>query len=167
MPIQDGPNDDTPIPPQKRRLAFYVAPPLRHSLAATGDWDAEGNRSQRINTVCDRYESMYYEMIPSLTMSEWLCLCDLLNGTATFEKNTARMVWAEVADAPEYGAKWGVDTEPLANTLRALSDAERFAVCEVVERVWGGVHNADASMEEILLHEVGAENIREGGARGG
>lgn len=90
----------------------------------------------------------------ALTEGEASFLVDVANGTF-WELFSARMIWAEVLDAPDsVAAEWGVDRDDLAARLRNLTTAERLAVVDAIER-WWGMPDRDANDVPGSLRAVG------------
>ena len=97
-----------------------------------------------VNVTAKRDLERYYKLLdgvrPHFTRQQALFLCDLLNGTL-FDPvmQAARLLWAEVQDAPPALAeKYDVDQDALVERLNALSLAESLAVIDAVERFWNG-----------------------------
>lgn len=136
------------------RYTIYAGEPLQRALAGF-----EGNRSGRINQICDRYMEIIEAECPPLTEPEWLALCDLLNGTWLDDQASVRFLWAEVADSKGTAEKWGIDTDDLAKRVRSMSQAQTTAIVEVVQKFWA-VQNPEIGNAETLL-AVGA-NVKNG-----
>ena len=99
----------------------------------------------------ERYYELLDEVRPHFTRAQALYLCDLLNGTL-FQPvmQAARLLWAEVQDAPPTLAeKHDVDQDALVQRLNDLSLAESLAVVDAVERFWNGTD------EGVTVTDVG------------
>lgn len=103
--------------------------------------------SGRINTIVGRYGEIVRRSMPELTLGEWCAVCDANNGSMIdveeFAAISASLLWANVADSPGIGEKWGVDAKTLVKKLRGLSFAETIAVAEVVQRFWSDCAQTD------------------------
>lgn len=97
--------------------------------------------SLRIAAVLARYEQLVQALLPSLTRAEWCAIMDANNpGTdlwvAEGDHPSGSLIWANVHDSPELGAKWEIDQRQLVERLQQLSPAELLAVDEAVARFW-------------------------------
>ena len=73
-----------------------------------------------------------------LSRAEWDYLRDILNGSVV-DGLLIRHLAAEVEDADSATAEaHGVDQRALAGRIRALSEFQRLAICDAVERWWAG-----------------------------
>lgn len=71
-----------------------------------------------------------------LSPGEWNFLRDILNGTLV-DSTLIRFLHADVEDAePAQAEAHGVDQADLAGRIRVLSDFQRLAVVDAVERWW-------------------------------
>lgn len=122
------------------KFSIYAGEPMALALSLFDD-----NRSGRINAICDRYLAIVAKHTPVMTRGEWSAVCDVING-AFLDARGIDLCWASVADSgPDgIGEKWGVDVDALANRIRAMSLAERVAMCECVERFWSMCVEPDA-----------------------
>ncbi|WP_448506565.1 hypothetical protein [Immundisolibacter sp.] len=108
-----------------------------------------------------RYRQCWQACIPALSRSEWLLICDALNGTwcsgAATQTDIARVLDAEIAATAQdgLGEKWGVDVRALSQRLAAMSFCARAAVVEVVNAFWREAGNALID-HDALLARAGA-----------
>jgi hypothetical protein len=133
----------------ENRFSIYAGTPMVAALAALGQ---EGiNRSGRLNTVCERYMAMVTDALARLDLSrgEWCAVMDANNGVQEWTGDPwhGTMLWANVADTPGLGEKWGVDQEVLVARLRALGKTDLIAVQEVCDRFWS---HADLPTDDAL-----------------
>lgn len=129
------------------RVAIYLGPPTRAALA-----DVPGqSRSGRINWIAAGYRAIVAHELRAIrwTRAEWCAVMDVLNGAQieVLDEITWLSAWANLADAPEMGEKWGVDVEGLAKRWRGLSQAGRLAVYEAAARFWA---RAELPTDEAL-----------------
>lgn len=129
------------------KFSIYAGEPMATALAGYDD-----SRSGRINQVCADWLLMVRDQAPELTESEWCAVADALNGLYMRDSDEAtyRFAWAEIADAPELGPKWGIDQPALAAKLRALGTSQLVALAEIVRRFWADP-NAAAPAELLRL----------------
>ena len=104
----------------------------------------DGNRLSR-DRVAARDLARYYAVLASelarldLTRNETMLIIDSLNGTVHDTPESARLLWAGVADAitlDGLAEKWSVDGPALVAKLRSLSLAGALAVIDAAERWW-------------------------------
>lgn len=101
------------------------------------DYEHESHR----NEVARRDLTRYYQGLEAalatvdLTEAEASALCDANNGTI-FEHWSVSLLWANVADTPELGAKWGIDTDALIRKIRSWDHFQTLAVVDAIERFW-------------------------------
>lgn len=118
------------------RIKVYVAPPMEAALAAV---DHGGQESSRLNTVAERYMAMVADELArlELTHQEWCTVMDANNGVQAIGDDThASMVWANIADTPGLGEKWGIAQSDLVRRLRALPRSTLIAIVEACDRFW-------------------------------
>lgn len=71
-----------------------------------------------------------------LSESDWMFLRDILDGTIV-DATLIRLLHAEIEDAaPAQAEAHGVDQAALAARIRTLSDFQRLAIVDAVERWW-------------------------------
>ena len=135
-----------------KRATIYISDPAEAVLGGRHD-----SLSGRINSIIIRYGEMTRRHSPALTRGEWAAIFDTLNGTwlaaEVGEIDPARYLWAEIADNPGVGEKWGVDQSALVSTLRALSYAESIAVAEAAQRFWQECKGLplDAALDKLAI----------------
>lgn len=138
-----------------RRATIYLSDQAEAALGPMADESLSG----RVNSLLIRYDGIRHEACPVLSVQEWCAVCDVLNGAFVGAEHTdsdpARYIWAEMADAPEMGEKWGIDHGALVARLRGMSFAARCAVVEVATRFWRSTRLNEASNAELLA-EAGA-----------
>jgi hypothetical protein len=116
--------------PRGERLSVYADAGARDLLVP---WTAGRQRSARLAAICARYHTLARQQ-PELTLAEWAVVVQMLGGLATL--NEARTLWAVLQDDARDGrAPPGIEPEPLAARLRALTSGELVAVLEVADRV--------------------------------
>ena len=112
------------------RLSVYADAGARDLLVP---WTAGRQRSARLAAICARYDTLARQQ-PELTLAEWAVVVQMLGGLATLDE--ARVLWAVLQDEARDGrAPPGIEPEPLAARLRALTSGELVAVLEVADRV--------------------------------
>jgi len=118
------------------KVSVYLGGPL---LAALEDTPGQ-SRSGRTNWIAEAYRAIVARELRGIewTRAEWCAVMDALNGAQieVLSEASWSMAWANVADSPELGPKWGVDVPGLAARYRALSAAGRLAVYEAAARFW-------------------------------
>lgn len=125
------------MPSRAPQVNFRPDDRLRAALAARAGDDAP------LAYVARRDLERYYATLAAdlravaLTAPEALLIADAGNGTA-WDAQSARLLWAEVADALDDGLaeKWRVDGPALVAKLRALSAGQALAVVDAIERAW-------------------------------
>ncbi len=112
--------------------------------------------SGRINSIIVRYGAIITKDCPELTESEWMMICDILNGTILETDNRdadpARFLWADIAESGKLDGiaeKWDIDTESLSQRVRDMSYSQQCAIIEVVSRFWRGHSNHDNYTEAL------------------
>lgn len=60
----------------------------------------------------------------------------MTRGGASDGRINWEMLWANVADTPELGDKWRIDQDALVKKLHGMTDAQKIAVAETVQRFW-------------------------------
>ena len=116
--------------PRGERLSVYAD---AGALDLLVPWTAGRQRSARLAAICSRYDTLARQQ-PELRLEEWTVVVQLLGGLATL--NDARTRGAVLQDDARDGrAAPGIDPEPLAARLRALTSGELVAVLEVADRV--------------------------------
>ena len=123
--------------PEYPKLQFRPDDALLAAVAARSDGGTGANATAR------RDLERYYAILAldlravALTEGEAMLLADATNGTL-FDAPSARLLWAEIADALPDGlaAKWQVDGPALVAKLRALSARQSLAVVDALERAW-------------------------------
>jgi hypothetical protein len=83
------------------------------------------------------------ELAAVLTRPEWNAVADVTNGCADLydymdgpHVGPLTMVWANLCDSPEAGAKWGIDVADLTARLRALTPLHGYAILAAVRWFW-------------------------------
>lgn len=140
------------------RATIYIGEPLNRAL------EGYENRSERLNTIADRYLACVKAHTPELSQSEWLAVCDALNGVWLREAGYLRSVWAEIADADRLdglGDKWDIDAQALAERIRDMPIVQVVALIEVVERFWSLTEARQAPDYKAALEVCGAKVRRE------
>ena len=116
--------------PRGERLSVYAD---AGALDLLVPWTAGRQRSARLAAICARYATLARQQ-PELRLEEWAVVVQLLGGLATLDE--ARVLWAVLQDDARDGrAPPGIEPEPLAARLRALTSGELVAVLEVADRV--------------------------------
>lgn len=120
------------------KASIYCGAPL---LAAFSD-APDLPRSSRCNWIAEAYRAVVADELRRIdwTRDEWCAAMDALNGAqmAGISESGVEWVgaWANLADAPHLGEKWGIDADDLTRRWRALTAAGRLAVYEVAIRFW-------------------------------
>ena len=116
--------------------------------------------SGRIAAICSRYERIVRDLVPELSVGEWLAIMDANNGGSDVWHGAEHdsgahgtMIWANIADSPGIGEKWDIDAKALVRRLQKLSAAELFAIDEVVARYW-------AIVSSDVTFDVDSEHLR-------
>lgn len=95
----------------------------------------------------ERYYHLLRQSLPAFSEAEASLLVDACNGWL-IEPHTARLLWAEVADAISLDGldrKWDVDGPALVARLRNLTPSEALAACDAIERFWRGDYSDTAA----------------------
>lgn len=93
------------------------------------------------NEVARRDLTRYYEALEralatvELSEAEASALCDANNGTI-WDSWSVSLLWANVADTPGLGEKWGCDTNALIAKIRDWNHFQAQAVVDAIERFW-------------------------------
>ena len=104
-----------------------------------------------------RYEMIVRDELDRmrLTRNEWCAICDANNGYIIFDEGLPDLswqgCWANVADTPGLGEKWGIDQRELVTQLRNMSLASKAAVAEVVTRFWDIISEQPMDNDEALI----------------
>ena len=140
-----------------RKASIYVGEGLLTALSVIEDGS---NRSQRINTIAERYMAIIEDSMPEFTVSERTAIVDANNGCVLSDLQTATATYANIWDYPAdiLSEKWGIDAKRIASKIRALSLPGRLAVAEVIERYWSGAYCINNQRK--ALERAGA-NIKE------
>lgn len=138
------PQEDA-MPTDATQVNIWLDDTLADFLDARSDGRSGGGRGKRGGRSFAAYAALarYAALLDrelravQLTEAEALLIADAGNGTA-WDAQSARLLWAEIADALDDGlaAKWGVDGEALVAKLRALSAGQSLAVVDAIERAW-------------------------------
>lgn len=133
------------------KFSIYASEPLLAALSALGDRD-DGNRSARINVVCERYLAIVADELKRLKFSkgEWCAIMDANNGAQVYLGGAAlfpSMIWANVHDSPELEDKWKIDQAALVRRLQALPPSSLIAIQEACDRFWS---RTDKPTDEAL-----------------
>lgn len=119
-----------------RKVSIYMGPPILAALDACPDQ----SRSGRLNYVAEVYMAIVQRELTGIrwTRAQWCAVMDVLNGAQIGAGGEIDwlMAWANLADAPEMGAKWGIDVDKTAAEWRAFGVAKKAAVYEVAMRFW-------------------------------
>ncbi len=123
-------------------MSDYTRPTIHLRSGLDEQIRSRGNRSTVISRDLERLYILYRRALTSvkLTTEEACLIVDVLNGSM-MDANTARMLWANIADAVSMnglGKKWSVDGPALVEKLRSLSDIQAMAVIDAAERFWQG-----------------------------
>lgn len=101
-----------------------------------------GQRSAKINTICDRYLMMVLTGAPAWTQEQWEAVADALAGcrlvgdTDELLYPLHKHVRAIIADAAQHGLgdRFGIDASALAEEVTGATIAQIVAIVEIVER---------------------------------
>jgi hypothetical protein len=125
------------------KLSICVTPPIQHAidLITSPDKQDDVNCSGRITGICDRYLRMVADQLNNLNLTdrEWCAICDANNGGNIHDDimpGLPTMIWANIADTPGLGEKWGVDQHELICKIRDAGTSGQCAIMEVVDRFW-------------------------------
>lgn len=133
-----------------KRLSIYLPDTALAALGPGAD-----SVSGRIASIIVRYAGVVADECPEFRLAEWSAIADVLRGTwalaESADSDPARYLWAEVIDAPEIGAKWGIDHGRLAASLRTLSYAQRIATAEVADRFWRDPRRDEMTTLDALI----------------
>lgn len=141
--------------PQQGSPVQFRSQFLEEALAIRGQ-DSLGLAAQR---AVERYLAIVHHSMPTLTLGEWCALCDCGNGTG-WNVITIRHLWAEIADAPELGPKWGINVESLSQRLRRMPYANLVAIVDAIERFWASdLQPGQVGWRPCLAAIVGDEAI--------
>lgn len=142
-----------------QKSSVYLTDETLAVLRATAPKNADFSLSGRINSIAERYGEIVGRECPTFTESEWCAICDANNGTILDDlpQTTAHM-WANVADSPGIGEKWGIDAARLVSKMRKLRYVETVAVAEIVQRFWSDCSRGDNA---AWLAECGAKIHKE------
>jgi len=123
------------------------------------------SRSGYLNAVADRYRKICIRSRPTLSVGEWCCLIDALNGTVLSDNIDygSTILWGSIEDACKLdglGEKWSIDGPALVAKLKQLDLAGVVSVIDAVERFWATQDGAAiTSWRDVLAPIVGAEHI--------
>jgi hypothetical protein len=110
----------------------------------------------RINGIAARYLDLIAHELRQLpfTKDEWMAFLDANNGAQIefIHPIAVSNAWANVADTPNLGAKWGIDAQHLAEHIERLPLSARTAMYEAACIFW---HNAndptDVAMTKAMI----------------
>lgn len=142
-----------------KRFSVYAGPPIQAALRATKDDEEDGNRSGRLNAVCQRYLMIVDYNLQRLAFSraEWCAIMDANNGTWFLDDFAAEGIAANIADTPELSAKWEIDGPALARRVQALDLPAKVAIVEAIERFWArSDQDTDAALISSGIHPTSA-----------
>jgi hypothetical protein len=132
-------------PRRHNQRTVYLADAALDYLA-----DAE-SLSGRLSGIVLRYARLMRTSLPQLNRNQWCAICDANNGCGiddlVGEDTIPVMLWANVADAPGLGEKWGIDADALVATMRQWTRAEACAAWEAVRKFW---QHAEADTDTAL-----------------
>lgn len=130
-------------------VQFRATPAIMAQIAARQFTYSRGLTAAR---DLARYYYLLEQELPTITLTEAeaLLIVDVLHA-ADYEPHTMKYIWAEVADAGQAFAQYGVSSTTLIPKLRALTPAQQFAIADAVERFWIDTPTATAER----LREVG------------
>lgn len=99
-----------------------------------------------INGAVRRYAAVVErgaaELAPVLSRADWNALADANNGCADLWDHGAistpplLMFWANLADSPGIGEKWGIDAADLIRRLQALAPHHGEAILAAIRWAW-------------------------------
>lgn len=141
-----------------KRYSIYASAALDRALAERiGNEGDEGlrSRSATLTYMADRYAEICRRSLPTLTLNEWLLICDAMNGTAFWDHplgaatGLAHNVY-DACDLNGLGDKWQVeDWQELVKRLAELPFASQIAVVDAAERFWAtDAQPSDATPED-------------------
>ncbi len=138
-------------------VTFRAVPPLDQQLAARS---SEGKLGAPAADACARYFALLAAELRALTLTcgEAGAICDVLNSVMLDDiwfTQAPVLLAAELEDAAPDGlaAKWDIDLEALAATVRSWTRAQALAVIDAAERWWRLPHKQemDASLADVGL----------------
>ena len=112
-----------------------------------------------VRQCVERYLALLRHELATVQLSEReaLLIADATNGTI-FTPDTARLLWAQVADAirlNKLDEKWLVNGDALVEKLQGFCPGQALAVVDALERAWlRGTDMADALREVKLVKEA-------------
>lgn len=128
------------------KFSLYFGEPL--ALVTLG---YEDQRSARVNQVAADWLQLITSATPRLPQADWLAVIDALKGAPLMaDPTTLRYAWAEVAESPGLGAKWGIDQPALAGKIKGLDSAGLIALREVVTRYWQEAHQSESHTQALV-----------------
>ncbi len=135
-----------------RKTSIYASDDLEAVLAPRVS-DLRGI-SPTISTIATRYAGIVSREVAELelTLSEWLLICDGLNGSVLVDGWGPSYLVAEIEDHVRLNAadeKWHLGGQNLLAHLAALSYPQLVAVSDVVERFWS-VDREEADHGQVL-----------------
>lgn len=125
MPDQSG------TPPISFRSGDLLEPILIRATEASG-----------LGVTAKRDLGRYYALIGeakrtlSLSRNELCATMDACNGLHLVDDIRWRYLWADVADTPDLGDKWGIDRDALVAKLRAMTPLQLIALADAIEIFW-------------------------------
>jgi hypothetical protein len=142
------------------RVQFHAVGLEQDIQERTGaGFDAPATASVKARECLQRYFALLRHELASVQFSEAeaLLLADATNGIS-FSADTARLLWAEVADAialNKLDEKWGVGGDALVAKLRGFCPGQALAVADALERAWlKGTDMTDALREVKLIRDA-------------
>lgn len=130
-----------------KRATIYLPDPVAQHYQ-----DAP-NLSSRIAGVTLRYAEICRRELPKLTRDQWAALCNANKGIndqllGDNPSSVQTMLWANVADAPGLGEKWGVDPQELVEAVRCWTYTQAVAAYEAIVRFW---HHPELDTDAALI----------------
>lgn len=127
MPESATPKDET-------HASIY----LSRGLRSLRDRSVPVELSDRLDEIVSIYQELVQRERPTLSISEWCALTDLLNSTQ-LSVHTVRCLWYSVEDAGQMdglGTEWDIDIPSLVQRLREMSFGQLVAVVETAMGYW-------------------------------
>ncbi|MDA8212144.1 MAG: hypothetical protein M0021_09745 [Clostridia bacterium] len=134
-------------------MSDYTRPTIHIRSNLDEQIKSRGSRSTVISRDLERLYTLYRRALAEvkLTIDEACLIVDALNGSL-MDANTARLLWANIADAVSMDGldeKWSVDGPALVEKLRGLSDIQALAVVDAAERFWQGPYRETDIYEAV------------------
>lgn len=148
------------------RRTIYVPQDLAADFDAALDLGEGDTFGSRVVCAIIRYDRLWRAAVPDLSAAQWKAVADANNGVDDLlvgmsghpADGLGTMLWANVADTPGLGEKWGIDQGQLVSIMRSWSPAQQIAAFEAVRCFWR--HHAEET--DVAMRRAGMIAPRHG-----